>query len=506
VSDWGATAEALRARALVYSRPAYDVLADSFPEQRRAALDPSPLKIFFCTRRAAKSFTWALEVLNDARDWPTANYLFLGLVREEAKRIFWKDILKVLDRKYHLDINFNESTLTATLPNGATIYIGAADANEKEMRKLLGQKYRKVAIDEAQDWEHTDVEDLVFSALKPACADMHGSISLLGTPGKFSKSFFRRVTPQSVRHGMAGHRGKDSAGWSLHCWDTSANTSIMADGETMAAHIAYEIDELRREKPGIEETPSFRRNYMGEWVIEDDLLVYRYQPGRNDYSGVLPNIDGVGRWHYVLGIDLGYNDDSAFVLWAFHDSCKTLFGVSAFKQKGMDITAVANRARTYTVEAMVIDGSNKQAVMEMSNRHQLSLTTADKTGKSDFIELMNTDYITGRIKLSPACAPLKDEYAGLIWNEKSVKREEHPACDNHASDGGLYGWRFCYPYMSKEIVFKPEIGSDAWAKAQEKALFLRAQREVLASRPNPDRDFGGEMDNWGDEMELDGRF
>jgi len=54
---------------------------------------------------------------------------------------------------------------------------------------------------------------------------------------------------------------------------------------------------------------------------------------------------------------------------------------------------------------------------------------ADKPGKSDFIGIMNGEFIQGRIKLNPLrCGQLADEYAGLIWDERSLKREEHPNC------------------------------------------------------------------------------
>lgn len=491
-------------RSLEEEGPQPDVLRDSFPEQRAMVLDPAPLKIGFCTRRAAKSFSFGLECINDSKDWPTGNYLFLGLVREEAKRIFWKDVLKVIDAKYRLGMDFNETSLTATMRNGATIYVGAADANEQEMRKLLGQKYRKIAIDEAQDWHHTDLEDLVFHVLKPACADFHGSISLLGTPGKINRGLFHDLTPLSVHGGIAGERSPGSAGWSVHCWDTSANTSVMADGRTMRDHWAQEMAELRKMKPGIDETPWFRRNYRGEKVIDDELLVYRYEAGRNDFDGKLPNVDGPGRWHFVLGNDLGYNDPTAFVLWAYHDSDPNLYGLECFKQAGMDVTAVAIQAKAFKatreIEAIVVDGANKQAVMEMENRHGLSMIPADKMGKSDFIELMNADYITGRIKLGPGCQALKDEYASLIWDDKKAekgKREEHAACENHATDAGLYAWRYCYQYLFKEREKKPVPGSKEWADAQERALFKRAQLSV--KKPTVDDwglDDGGD-DDWG---------
>jgi hypothetical protein len=502
---------------------AADVLNGTFPEQRAFILDESPLKSAFCTRRGAKSFSFGLECIHDSKDWPNANYLFLGLVREEAKRIFWKDVLKKIDRQYALRIRFNETSLTATMRNGATIYIGAADAHEDEMRKLLGQKYRKIAIDEAQDW-HIDLEELVFHTLKPACADLHGSIELLGTPGKVNRGLFHDITPSSVQAGIAGEKSEGSAGWSVHCWDTHSNTSVMDAaackvpdcGHTMREHWSQEIAQLVAMKPGIEQTPWFRRNYKGEKVIEDEALVYRYQAGRNDFNGNLPNIDGPGFWHYVLGIDLGYEDPSAFILWAFHDSDPNLYGLEAFKKSGMDITAAALHAKSYrrgrTLEAMVIDGSNKQAVVEMSNRHELhELVAADKTGKPDFIELMNADYIMGRIKLGPKCAALKAEYSQLIWNDKKVngivkKREEHPACENHAADGGLYGWRYSYQYLSKIPSKKPAKGSEEWAKQEQQAMFEKAARDVQRIKKGHGDDFGGDMDDWGGGMELGGGF
>jgi hypothetical protein len=380
------------------------------------------------------------------------------------------------------------------MPNGAEIYIGAADANEQEMRKLLGQKYRRVCIDEAQDWK-SDLHELVYSVLKPACADLRGSISLRGTPGRLTKSFFRKLTPVSVQAGIKGAKGT-FPGWSLHCWDTTANTAMMPTGRRMCEQWADEIAELKRTHPGIEETPAFRRNYLGEWVLDESQLVYRYTAGKNDFDGKLPAMPPRGRWHHVLGIDLGYNDATAFVVWAYHDFDRRLFGREARKERGLDITAVATRAKAlvqkYDAEATIVDGSNKQAVAEMVNRHDLPLVPADKTGKADFIELMNADFIVGHILLDPkACACLADEYGALVWNDKSVKREEHPACENHAADAALYGWRKCYQFLAESMPPPPPpVGTPEWAAQEAKAMEEQAMQEL------EDRQAANEAAGW----------
>jgi hypothetical protein len=477
--------------------PPPDVLTAAFPEQKQYILDPAPLKFLFCTRRAAKSFSFGLECFHDSKQWPKGNYLFLGLVREEAKRIFWKDVLKEIDAKFGLKANFNESSLTCTLPNGATIYIGAADANDQEWRKLLGQKYRKIFIDEAQDWK-LDLKELVYSTLKPATTDHKGSITLAGTPGRTRVGLFWDLTRNS-KAGLLKPTGQ--GGWSGHSWTTFSNLSVMPSGDTMSTLWANQIEELKATHPRIEETPAFRRNFLGEWVIEDDALVYRYNPAKNDWNGKLPQYER-GRWHYVLGVDLGYNDDSSFVKQAYHDFDPNLYIVSAFKQKGMDISAVAARIKTYPeVDIVVIDGSNKQAVMEMQNRHGLSLYPADKTGKPDFIELMNAEFIMERIKVNvETCGPLIEEWQGLVWNDKTTKREEHPACPNHACDAGLYGWRYSYQYISKPLPPVIEQGSKEYYDAEVKKMLERTMQEMENVKRGEESNAFGPVDNasdWG---------
>jgi hypothetical protein len=43
--------------------------------------------------------------------------LYIGLTRESAKRIMWKDVLKAINRRHKLGIRFNESELSARLRN-----------------------------------------------------------------------------------------------------------------------------------------------------------------------------------------------------------------------------------------------------------------------------------------------------------------------------------------------------------------------------------------------------
>jgi terminase large subunit-like protein len=456
---------------------AVDVLDGTFAQQRAFIEDPAKLKWALCTRRAAKSYSDGLALAKAALDRQDVSCLYIGLTRESAKRIMWKDVLKAINRRHKLGVQFNESELSAKFPNGSVIYLVGADSNEDERQKLLGQKFVLVVIDEAQAFG-IDLRQLVYGVLKPAVADYRGTIVLTGTPGNLIKGLFFDVT-----------NGRE-AGWSGHRWTTY-------DNPYMAEQWAGEIADLKAASPLVVETPWFRQMYLGEWVIDSDKLVYRFNSDRNAFAE-LPTFHA-GQWHYVLGVDLGYNDPTAFALCAYHDYDKTLYVLEAEKHPRLDVTSVAERIRgfqaRYELDSIVIDGANKQAVEEMRRRHELPLRAADKTGKSDFIEIMNGEFIQARIKLNPLnCSQLADEYAGLIWDERSLKREEHPNCANDLADAALYAWRLCYSYLSVAVDPPPKVGSPEWHQQEEEEMMQAEIRRYHERRE-------AEADSWGMTVE-----
>jgi len=435
------------ARELTQSKKKkFDLRKICFPEYPNPSLkqydfimEPWKLKALFCTRRAAKSYTGGLYLVKTALESDACNCLYIGLTRMSAKAILWKDVLKDIDKKHELGINFNGTELTATTPNGSIIYLAGADTDESEMEKLLGRKYKLVIIDEAASFT-IDLRRLIYGILKPATVDGGGSICLLGTSGNLTSGLFFDITT-----------GKET-GWKLFKWSAHDNPHV-------ATQWADELEDIRINRPSFMETPLFKQWYLNEWVIDDEQLVYRFVYGRNEYTS-LPSHKTP--YSYVLGVDLGYDPDpSAFVVVAFHPWDTTLYILDCFKKREMDITDVANQIKWYKheygIDRVVIDGANKQAVMEIQKRHDVGLTTADKTGKVDFIQIMNAEMIHGKIKLSPRCQDLKDEYLRLIWDPKSLKKQEHPNCANHLTDAALYAWRFCYQFLSKKPTAPPNL-------------------------------------------------
>ncbi len=222
------------------------------------------------------------------------------------------------------------------------------------------------------------------------------------------------------------------------------------------------------------------------WVTDDDRRVYRYVVGRNDYRE-LPKY-ATGRWNYVLGIDLGFNDDTAIVCVGWHDHDRTAYIIDCDKKPGLDITDAANWIRSwmrlYDSPYVVVDGANKQAVEEMRRRHGLPLIAADKRGKEDFTDLMNAEFAKGAIKLSPDCDALRDEYAHLSWDERAWKRGkriEDPKAASHLCDAAAYAWRFSATYLSDDEPVEIARGTAEWHAQQEAELIARTERRVIAT-------------------------
>ncbi len=471
--------EALEYAIKINNKP--DILKLAFKQQLAFIKDPSRLKVLFCTRRAAKSFTAGVYMIEECLKYPGANCLFVGLTRESAKGIIWKDILKVINREQNLGMSFNETSLVATFPNGSIISVKGIDVDEDEMNKQLGKKFRLCCIDEASMFT-IDMNRFIYGILKPATADQRGTICLMGTSSNFTRGLFYDIT------------NKIEPGWSVHTWSAHDNPHV-------AIQWAEELAEIDRDRPLFKETPLFKQWYLNQWVVDTDKLVYKYEHTRNSYKARPQGLNPSG-WTYVLGVDLGYEDDTAFVLCAFHDHDKTLFVLQTFNKKHMDITDVANRIKAFRdstefpVSKVVIDGANKQAVEEIQARHGIALETADKIGKSDFIEIMNAELIQGKIKIKDTLTNITQEMMGLVWKTTGDKidlpRKEHPNLPNHLCDALLYAWRFCYQWLADPEKTKIVVGSRQWFEQQAIDIWER-ERDQLEDKQNklwPDQSDG----------------
>ncbi len=484
---------ARRQKALV--RP--DILGhpDNFRQQIEFITHEAKLKALFCTRRSAKSYTAGLYLTNEAIQNPGCNVLFIGLTRASAKAIIWKDVLREIDRKHGLGGKPNQTDLTLTMPNESVIYVAGVDTTEDEMIKLLGRKYRLVVIDEASMYT-INLRNLVYGVLGPAMADPNaagerGTICLMGTASDFPRGLFYDVTTGA------------EPGWKLFQWTAHDNRHV-------AKQWQEQLEEIARDRPLYMETPQFKQWYLNQWVVDEEKLVYRFNPDRNlisvaDFKALTTRLDPEG-WSIVLGGDTGWEDDNALVNTCYHMNDPNLYVLKSFAQKKLTFDQFADKittdfmAQEWSPNRVIIDGANKQGVESMRQRSKIPFEYADKQDKVTFIELCNADLVQGKIKVldTPENRPLWQEMAALVWvtdgDKIKLPKKEHPALPNHRTDAFLYSWRNGYHYHSAPKEVKLVIGSKAWYEAQAVDIWEKERERLIAETQKGD--WPSEPDGW----------
>ena len=316
-------------------------------------------------------------------------------------------------------------------------------------------------------YANIDLSNLVYGVLLPALADLRGQMVMIGTPSDYLNSLYFKVTTMQ------------EPGWAVHKWTAS-------DNPHMVEVIAEEEARMELANPAFKESTLYRQHNLGIWVVNDTSRVYKYNSKLNK-----DEIPTKGYQH-VLGVDLGYEDDSAFVVGAWSHYDQTLHIVHAESSPGLNLDQVETRIKAlqsrFNIGIITVDGAGKQFVETLQSRFQMGLHRAEKVQKKDFIELMNTDFLMGRINVfHDKCAPLVEEWMNLIWDEKARERgdwKEARNCSNHAADAALYMWRWCHNYAHIPKT-PPET---------EEQVMERKHNESIGNKDNDETNFDHQFD------------
>lgn len=343
------------------------------------------------------------------------------------------DVIDIILDKFNIKHTFNGTDLIYKFENGSSIYLMGLDNSEKEASKIKGAKYKLAILDECADWVQ-DQRKIVYSDLGPAMIDLDGTIVLIGTPGDIISTdnppLFFSVTNEVEKQ----------ADWKLYKWNALNNPY-------MAANWQKKIDSNAKFDPEWLKSANYRQEYLGEWVLDSERTVYKYNPQKNLIKD-LPNAS----YTHILGMDLGWNDSTAFTLCAYSQYDPTLYILKTYDSPNMKIEDIGLKIKEWEKEfeitKYVIDGANKQFVEQMKSMLSLPFVSAMKTEKAKFIRLFNSDLFFGKIKLLPNNEGLISEWQSLVWDHKKKLPTELARCKNHLADSALYAWRFCKHYFA----------------------------------------------------------
>jgi hypothetical protein len=475
-----------------------------------------------CPRRSGKSFGATAVALWYGEKFPGSRILIISLTLKSTRENYWAGAPGGIFKQSHdygLNLHYNHTDSVWVHENGSRGRLAGAETRaDIEYLRGAAAEADIAIVDEGKSFAPDLLRELVDDVLEPGLMTRDGILVFAGTPGSIPVGPFYEATCESARTDdgeptcihvdeQHGDAYKDIPAeervdrWLLHTWS-------IADNEKRPAQWKRAL-KIKKKNGWADDHPTWRREYLGEWVTDATDLVYAWaaaraagkdviwhpEPSKENPTGLPAEL---GPWHLILGLDIGYVDESAFVLAAYSESRKELRHVYDFKKSEMLVDdfagEVLNVIDTYGLpEAIVADtgGSGAKMLIETLNqRYGLAIIAAEKRDKQAHFELINSEFHGAHIKIIPG-TDLAHELGGLQWdlsrNSKLIlartgRLVEDPNCPNHLCDALLYLYRYSYHFWSEVPDRGPEKGTAAWEKEQE-----RLMEEAAVHRRNFER-------------------
>lgn len=430
-----------------------DLSSILFPKQKAFYNDPARYKSAVCSRRAGKTISAAVAMIEKAKEYPGEIIPYIALTRQSAKNIMWP-ILENLNRLYQLQMKPTESALEMSISVNnkiSTIFLIGAD-QKNFIDRLRGAKYPMAVIDEAGHFGR-HIESLVDDVLDPATADFNGPLWLLGTPGPIPIGYFYDITTNP------------SLGFSTHHW-------TLLDNPYFPKPKLF-LENLKKKKNWDENNPTYSREWKGLWVFDKDALIYKI----NEYNIFDEIKEKDIDWFYVIGVDVGYHDQTAFAVLAYSPDSPYVYAVEVKGFSEMIPSEIAiylkGLIERYKPTNIVMDtgGLGKSIAEEMKKRFHIPIKPAEKKEKMSNIELLNGDFRENKTRILSSNVELIHQLRTLRKGDNGL---EDPELPNDLNDATLYAWRECKHYVYERPLSKPKRGTNEeinqWWEQKEQEL------------------------------------
>jgi hypothetical protein len=397
-------------------------------------------------RQRGKSDIVALRALHRAVFFPRSMIIIVSASEDQALEV----MRKVNAHRRNMDLEgkpLEDNKGSIELPNRSRII--ALPASVGTIRGYS-------AVDLLIEDEAGEVPDDLHETIKPMLQVSNGTMFLMGTP-KGPKGHFAEIWQ---------HGGPE--------WEKSQST---AWENPRVRRALLERERAHCEKLG--KALWFQQEYECAFIATGSGLVYPFDRARNASERLRTDIGG---WQFVLGIDYGYTESTAFVVlgWQRHDP--NVYVVESFKREKLTPSQAAEVAlgltKKYPFARIVGDvgGLGKGYVEEARRRFQLPIAPAQKNDKRGYIDLLVGDLRAGLVKVMPGNDDLLKEWNTLPWDEE----RSAPAADyeDHLADACLYAWRETRGYLERARASALQPGSPEALAAEAEAMLDRRLNEV----------------------------
>jgi hypothetical protein len=408
-----------------------------FDKQIAFKRDPARFKVAVCTRRAGKTVECAADLIETATEFRDIVCLYITLSRKSAKKIIWKDLLKILNEK-KIPHKLDNTDLSITLlDTNSIIYVSGAK-DKSEIEKFRGLSIKLCYIDECQSFR-SYIEDMVDDVISPALFDHNGTLCLIGTPGPVPSGYFYNCFM--------------SKAWSAHSWSLFDNPWIKKKSGKDPRILLNE--ELERRGVTIDD-PKIQREFFAKWAVDTDALIFKYNSALNDF--IIANLKRDHNWEYVIGVDIGHDDADAIAVLGWHKHRKQVYLIKEDLMPKQTITDLSEKINAFVKEfdplRVVMDtgGLGKKIALEINRRYESMVSPAEKVRKFEYIELLNTAMRKGNFFAEKKSAFAQDCFLVEKDFDKS-KVDKIVVSDRYHSDicdAVLYAYRECLHWLSVE--------------------------------------------------------
>lgn len=458
-----------RAKAMLANLRKYN------PKQAELVLDPSPHIAGICPRRAGKSYAGASAALIQGEAKPGSISIIISLNLKQLRRLYWKggaSGLFTLDKQFKLNLTFSSTALMWEHENGSIGYLlGAEDDDQLEV--IRGLEADLYLIDECKSFHPSVLNTLIDDIIDPQLNTRRARLILIGTPGFIASGPFYQATcpeakdeehrPYLVKYGEKdpwGRTPQEDLLWSLHSWTLQENTA--------KPHQWTEALKKKRAKKWADDSPVWRREYLGHWTAGGSGMVFRYgaekstgkvtwQPQITDDNPSGLPAEGAP-WRFIAGMDFGYEAPTALVVAAYSSKLKQLRHVADYSRRHLlppDIEDLLNEAQEKygRFERIFADAANLGiTLVKHLEARGFPIEKSEKREKLDHIELVNGSFSRGEIKIIPGSI-LERQLLTVAWalgdeDEDEIldlarrgKLKEDDAIPNDSTDAFLYMYR-----------------------------------------------------------------
>lgn len=272
------------------ARNVYLIIHTLFDKQLDVLNSGNGTRLICCSRRAGKTHLLTALLLIECLRRPRTKCMYIGETMELSESLIDKavnDIVDACDLRDSRGRRFNWKKID----NGSEIMVRGL-SNTKDPDQIRGQAAKVIVIDEFFHLKSELLEYMQREVLEPMQMDFADDYKFVcaGTPPKIKGTYGEYV-------------------WKN--WDVPKFTWTWRDNPhpvSLEKREAY-VEKVLRDK-GLDWTSSFaRREYNGEWIYDDDLLLY---PDYHSYDPreAMPNIPAS---KVLFGIDYGVGDNDT--LW-----------------------------------------------------------------------------------------------------------------------------------------------------------------------------------------------